>query len=215
MTPKKAKRFSLDCNNIRSLSDAQVRRIVKDTDSELAFTKDEITNLRIGINAALEWIVPRIHRVGMTDVEDIRDAVNNLKRKLHPANVFLLRAIGSAAKRNFHPRDRVVAIDRDVAKTISNLLESTDDALQWLLNTRACRMVDRSLEPEVGLETLTGHLLPDLFQMIFLKEFETAFSSPGMKFVAAVLREAGVRSRHDDDDTIFEQIKQARRRLTK
>jgi hypothetical protein len=214
MTLKKTRRFVLNCDNIRRVDDEQVSRIVKATDPELVFSKEEITRLRYGINAALDWIVPRFGKPGMTDVEDIRKAVNNLKKKLHPANVFLLGAIGSAANGNFHPRERVVVIDRDVTNTISSFSKLTDDVLQWLLNMRACTIVDRSRKPELGLLTLTGHLLPDLFQMTFFKKFKTGFSSPGMKFVAAVLREAGVRNRDDEDDPMFEQIKHARRRVT-
>ncbi|XIA64963.1 hypothetical protein ACFIOY_00290 [Bradyrhizobium sp. TZ2] len=221
---KKKKRAAFDPYQVKPVTDNQVRRIIAETYPELEASAELIEDLRYGINDALRWITPRLDGRQTADFDDIRKVLQELKRKLHPANLKLLSGLGSAAQdqirrnvpglrweRRYRPRDSTPSIDEGVLKTLFHLKFSNDKVLSWLADKKSTDFLTRNLKPELDLRTLVGHLLPNLFQMSFIKKFGTGRSGAGSRFVISVLREARIRS--GDEDAIAEYIRQAKRRL--
>jgi hypothetical protein len=219
------KRTIVDPYRVKPVTDNQVRQIIVETYPKMETSPELICSLRHGINDALRWITPRLDGRQAADFDDIRQVLEELKKKLHLANLRLLAQLGSAAldqtlrnvhglpwERRFRPRDRTPSIDKGVLDTLDKLKKSNDEVLAWLADKKAADLITRNLRPELDVQTLVGHLLPNLFQMCFLQNFGTGRSGPGNRFVVAVLREARVRS--GDQDTMAEYIRQARRRLT-
>ncbi len=214
-------RFVYDPATVRPVDEKQVLNIVnivRAMDPELTLTDEQISSLKININAALKWITPSLDSSTplFMNLEGIREAVRGLSGKLRPENVQLLRLIGAAVHGQFRPRSGDIDVPREVQLAIRALQISIDEILQWLNDDKASDRVKRSLKQAVPLQTFLGHLLPDLFQMTFRRKFTTgSLDTPGLRFAVAVVRETGIRAAEDDDyDVIAEQIKQARRRET-
>ena len=66
-----------------TVDEDKVRKIVKVTNSELVLDQEDICRLQANINDNLEWYVPRIDNAGWTDIEALRDAVKEFKKKFH------------------------------------------------------------------------------------------------------------------------------------
>lgn len=210
-------RFVYDPATVRPVDEKQVLNIVRAMDPGLTLTDEQISSLKININAALKWITPGLNSTPLfMNLEGIREAVRGLRNKLRPQNVQLLRLIGAAVHGQFRPRSGDIDVPREVQLAIRALQMSIDEILQWLNDDKASDRVKRSLKQAVPLQTFLGHLLPDLFQMTFIRKFTTgSLDTPGLRFAVAVVRETGIRAAEDDDyDVIAEQIKQARRRET-
>jgi hypothetical protein len=212
----KQQRFVYDPATVRPVNKRQVHNIIKAMDPELILTDEQISSLKTNINAALKWITPGFSGQPLfMDLDGIREAVKGLTKKLHPGNVLLLSLIGAAVYGHFSPRTGHIVVSPEVQRTISALQESSDKILQWLTDDKASHAVKRSLEQAIPLQTFLGHLLPDLFQMTFIKEFNTgSLHTPGLRFAVAVVRETGIRPVDDHYTVIAQQIKQARRRET-
>jgi len=212
--PKVRDRFVFDPKKVRMLDRDQSRTIARETYPERDFDDEQIESLRHLINGQLKFVIPP--DTEWTDIDDVREAVESLRNKLHNGNVSLLTRLGYFAG---DPKSQIESddLERRIAATLLILTQSVKEVSGWLDNDKACKLMRRSFEPLLGFESLTGYLLPHLFQIFFLRRFTVSPTSPGVKFVVAVLREAGIRSitEVDDFDTIYEQIRKSRTRQLK
>lgn len=201
----------LEPAKVQFLTDEQVRKIIIECEISPHPTDALVEKARFAINAALVWVKPRFKQEVTTDLADLRALLKNLNAKLTPANVDLLGAV-SAVTKGGHPRKGPMT---DIAATASveEFRNLNEKILGWLEDRRACNVVLASLKPELDLQTVAGHLLPDAFQMTFFRKFGAGESGPGMRFVVAVMRNAGLL--HHDDGTTAMYVHKARVRMLK
>ena len=94
-------RFVINPKTIRLLGEDQVRKIVEETNSELVLDQKQICRLQAVINDCLKLFVPSVENPGWTDIDALRDAVKEIKKKLHVGNQRLLTLMASAAGGHF------------------------------------------------------------------------------------------------------------------
>lgn len=201
----------LDPAQVRLLTIQQVRNIIIKCELCADPTDALVAKARFAINAALFWLKPRFQRDVTTDLEDVRVLLKNLKTKFTPANIQLLSAVSAVAKGD-HPRKGSMT-DTAAMANVEEFKNLAEKILGWLSDRRACNVVLGSLKPDLDLQTVAGHLLPDAFQMTFFKKFGSGDRGPGVSFVVAVMREAGLL--HHDDTTTASYVHKARQRMSK
>jgi hypothetical protein len=221
-------RTVFDPVQVRPVTEGQVRQIVTETFPEESINEELIPGLRVGINDALKFLKPQIDgRQTADDIDEIRALLKQLKRKLHPANLKFLKYVGTVnadqyrppteagrkSERRFRPRVGAVYVEPTAKASADLLAMTTGEVLRWLEDRKSCDFVSHFLTPELDLQTVVGHLLPDLFQMCFFVKFGNGVTGPGVRFIVAVLREAGIRS--GNEQTTAHYIREARRRMLK
>jgi hypothetical protein len=106
-------------------------------------------------------------------------------------------------------------LDDTVRTTVEELSRSTEEILSWLQDDKSSSKVVGSLKPAARFDEVVAKFLPTLFGMVFAEKAGMSRTGPCARFITAVLREAGIRSRNDSDDTIAEAIKMAQYRYKK
>jgi hypothetical protein len=174
---------------------------------------DFIESLQNNINGILKFLEPVLNSERMSEIADIRRAFTQYGEKLTEANIRLLEEIGGAHYRNVDRLSPPSAPSAAVSMALHMLTVSHREVRGWLDDTKATSIVAARQAPLVDLQTVAGHLLPGIFQMTFLKKFGAGLDGPGPRFVATVLREAGLRP--DAGKTTMEFTRKARQRLLK
>src|ERR1700677_2654245 len=153
--PKKDKRprTRFDPAKVRLLTIEQVLRIIDETRVRAKPSDDFVSGLRTNINHALKWLKPRNKRSSTTNLEDFRELLQKVDRKLTPANIELLSGVSAAKNREFRPRDGSM-VDSVAIETIKRFAAINAEILRWLGDRRACDLVLSSLKPELGLQTV-------------------------------------------------------------
>lgn len=174
---------------------------------------DFIECLQANINGVLRFLEPVLNSERMSEIADIRRAFTQYGEKLTEANIRLLEEIGGAHYRDVDRLSLPSAPLAAVSIALHMLRVSYQQVQGWLNDTKATGIVAARQAPLVDLQTLAGHLLPDIFRMTFLTRFGAGLNGPGPRFVAAVLREAGLRP--DVGKTTMEFVRKARQRMLK
>jgi hypothetical protein len=204
-----------DPKTVHLLTDDQVRKVIAAAfpkgpqhlpEGQKADDPEFVSALRHNINRQLKWLVPELNDEWMSDIEDIRRAFTQFGKKL--ANTTLLKEIGAVHYDLRRPPPPSTA--GLVASVISQLTAAHQEVEKWLKDAKATIIVAARQSPLTDIEVVAGHFLPDVFQMTFLEKYGGGRTGPGPNFVAAILRESGVRT--DDLKRVLESIKKARQR---
>lgn len=209
---KKLAPTKLDPTKVRFLSAEQVRSLIDPHDLDRDITDEFVTTLQANINQALKWLKPSNDRSPTTNLTDIRELLKKLGRKLTAVNIEIVSGVSAASKREFHPYHGMTT-DVAAIEILKRFADTSAEVLHWLEDRKACEIVLSSLRPDVGMVTVAGHLLPNVFELSFFKKFGSGSTGPGLRFVVAVMREAGLL--HHDDDTTAVYVREARRRMLK
>jgi hypothetical protein len=200
---------------VRPLDHDQVRSIVAEAFPKLTPDEELVSDLLVGINSALKTLVPRFDDKGMSDVDDIHVAFRKLGKKLTSRNLRLLAELGSAHLREIDLLSAPRPAPAKVAKTLEAFELSFQLISRWLDDKSTRTLVSRRRESLANTRIVAGHLLPDTFQMNFRKKFGKGLTGPGPRFVAAVLREAGIRNAatEEEKNATAEYIRAARKAM--
>jgi hypothetical protein len=215
----KETRAKREAETVNFLSEDQVRQVVEvafpDGPPEGTLDKPEsFRDLQSSINGVLEDVLPKVKDAPRSAIKNIRRALDALGAVLTDANIRLLEELGGAHYRQVGHLSVPSPASPGVSLALKMLSFSHEELLRWLNDTKAWKIVEaRRYKPLVTLQINAGHSLPNLFEMTFLEKFPVALAGPGPRFVAAILREAGLRP--DDGKTTFEFIKNARQEMLK
>jgi hypothetical protein len=217
MSGQSNNRAAINPAQVRPLDLDQVRSIVAEAFPELIPDEELVSDLLVGINSALETLAPRLDNRGMSDVDDIHAAFRKLGKKLTSKNLRLLAELGSAHLREIDLLSAPRPAPAKVAKTLEMFELSFQLISQWLDDRSARGVISGRTKSLANERIVAGHLLPDTFQMNFKKKFGNGLTGPGPRFVAAVLREAGIRSAatEEEKDTTAAYIRKARQMMLK
>lgn len=149
----------------------------------------------------------------MPDIEGLQKAFAALNKKLTKANRRLLEELGGAHRREIDRLSPAGSASPTAMFIFQGFLAAFQAVRTWLADPKARNVVTGRREPLADIQTVAGHLLPDLYQMIFQESFGTGLSGKGPRFVEAVLREAGVEP--DYPERIPERVRMSRKRALK
>jgi len=198
---------------VNLLTEEQVRRVISETFPKWPPDSSEfVSRLQTGINNALGSMIPLL-REGMPDIDDLQKAFAAVSKKLTGTNRRLLEELGGAHGREIDRLSPAGSATPAATITLQGFLAAFQAVQTWLADPKARNVVTGRREPLADLQTVAGHLLPDLYQMIFRRRFGTGLAGFGPRFVEAVLREAGIEP--DYPERIPERVKQSRRRVLK
>jgi hypothetical protein len=127
--------------------------------------------------------------------------------------MWVLEAVGGSYQRRHDPLRGYVFLDDSVRNLVEHLSRSSEQIISWLEDDESQATVIRSLQPAIKFDEIIAKSLPMIFETAFGKICGTWRAGAGTRFIIAVLREAGIRSRKEADERIFEAIKKARYRV--
>lgn len=215
LTPKPAKKTYAKRvpKTVSFLTEEQVRRVISETFPERPADSPEFVSLlQTGINNALGSMVPLL-RERMPDIEGLQKAFAALNKKLTKPNRRLLEELGGAHSREIDRLSPPGSATPAATIRLQGFLAAFHAVQIWLADPKARDVVTGRREPLADLQTVAGHSLPDLYQMIFRERFGTGLSGNGPRFVEAVLREAGIEP--DYPERIPERVRMSRKRALK
>jgi hypothetical protein len=215
MARKVKKRSVLKPRDVLFIDEGQVLRIVEQTFPDRLLSLAQLKQLESGVNFCLSALHSPVNPDEIPDVSEVKRTLSTLKRILNPKRLWFLEAVGRAYQRRHDPVRGYMFLDDTVRTTVEELSRTTKKILSWLQDDKSSSIVVGSLKPAARLDDVIAKFLPLLFETVFAEKAGVSRTGPYTKFITAVLREAGIRSRNDSDDTIAEAIKMARYRYKK
>jgi hypothetical protein len=183
---------------------------------ELITSVEDRKRLLGRLNDALVEVGAPIPKERMPTVGGIDASLRRLKTSLSKENVWLLAATGRAYRRSTDAKEYssgYASFDDYVGATVDQLVKATTEILKWLDNPEHSAGIVKTLTPIAPMSQLVGIDLPKIFEATFPDEtFGSGNTGPGVRFVLAVLREAGIRSDNGKPAAVIEMIVQARKR---
>jgi hypothetical protein len=215
MVSKVKKRAVLRPRSVLPINDDQVLRIVEHAFPDRVLSPAQLRQLERGINFCLSALHSPVNLDEIPDLSEVKRTLSTLKRILTPKRLWMLEAVGRSYQRRHDPLRGYLFLDDTVRTTVEEMSRTTKEILGWLKDEKSSSVVIESLKPAARLDDIVAKLLPMLFETVFAEKAGTSRTGPCARFIIAVLREAGIRSRNDSDETIAEAIKQARYRYKK
>lgn len=194
----------------------QAERIAMATFPDRSSSLQRIAPLCEAINQLVGLIYSPLPTSDLPSADKLIPHLKRLRNELSPINVSYLKLIGWSHQRAANlPAGRRESAPNHVDHTVEGLVRAINDILTWVSTPAAnADKIEHSLAPAVPAKAFI-EILPELFESVFGEKFGRGDTGPGMRFAIAVLRETGLRSESDSDDSIASMVKKALQRATK
>jgi hypothetical protein len=182
------------------LTRLQVISIVKEADKKLALPEDEIDALYHDLNWTLSKMGFYVNievrpAQAVKAAKALKRVLRNLKVQSQP--VYIKQLLKSLA---FHqsiiksPKDFSPSLcSQNAVDHVETLFRGIDRALKSVTETNVKEI--NGLIPHMNVDELIRLRLPTIFPVFFKRKCGNSLDGPGTRFIKAVLREAGIRTR--------------------
>lgn len=195
------------------LSEQQIQTVVSEAFPERdGVPEEQIRYLQNLVNKALIWrteLVPASH---LNDIENLYSSLRKLQTVLAKPHlkehlfgigrwVYLKNVLSGRGITHGITIDVGDPV-QDVQDSVENLSDEVDRAIGWLANRQVVDGYVRSTQPRFEHSDVVVVFLPLIYEAVFGSKLGISRNGPGIRFLFAVLREAGFYCEKDRNSAI-------------